>query len=307
MDWYQRHAARLTSAFREAQLRISQFPPPLGANGHAYAEKFNPVDESDQGKDYICALLPYWMQEVTGISDEQSHRLALANIYGMIYFFILDDVMDSTHAGGVKSQLSLAGLLQLEMYALFRELFSSDSPFWPYYDRYVTTWADCVVNEASADYFVNDPIRTAGKAGPVKIAAVGACLLGGYEQRIDEAEQSIDLALVTLQMLDDWADWQEDMEEGSYNGLLAMIASEKDIALDSLTEETVRSQIYVLGCMNRYADIASRNHDSLLRLGYRIPSIEEYHYYMASSLRQIADGIEKAKRKALGGGINFLG
>lgn len=307
MDWYQRHAARLKAVFHEAQFRISQFPPPLGAIGNAYAEKFNPVDESDKGKDYICALLPYWMQEVTGISDEQSDRLALANIYGMLYFFILDDVMDSTQVQGIKSQLSLASLLQLEMYGLLRELFPSESPFWSYYDRYVTIWADCVVNEADADYFVKDPIRTAGKAGPVKIAAVAASLLGGYEKQIEEAEQSIDLALMTLQMLDDWADWQEDMAEGSYNGLLAMIASERGTALSSLTEEAVRSQIYVLGCMNRYADIASRNHDTLLKLGNHIPSIEEYHHYMTNSLRGIADGIEKAKRKAMGGGINFLG
>ncbi|MFF2886564.1 hypothetical protein [Paenibacillus sp. NPDC057967] len=306
MDWYQRHVNSLSSVFREAQLRIAQFPRPLGDIGHAYAMNYNPLDDSDKGKDYICVLLPYWMQEMTGISDEQCDSLALANIYGMLYFFILDDVMDSTQIKQVKSQLSLASLLQLEMYALFRELFPSESPFWAYYDRYVTVWADCVVNEAEADYFVHDPIRTAGKAGPVKISAVGACLLAGSEDRIAEVEQSVDLALMTLQMLDDWADWQEDMSEGSYNGLLALVASESGLTYSTLTEEAVRSRIYVLGCMNRYADIASRNHDRLMKLGHRIPAIEEYHHYMVSSLRQIADGIETTKRKALGGGINFF-
>ncbi|RJE87632.1 methionine synthase I [Paenibacillus sp. 1011MAR3C5] len=306
MDWYQRHIHNLTSVFREAQSRISHFPRPLDDIGNAYADKYNPLDDSDKGKDYICVLLPYWMQEITGISDEQSDRLALANIYGMLYFFILDDVMDSTQIERVKSQLSLASLLQLEMHALFRELFPSESPFWTYYDRYVISWADCVVNEAEADFFIHDPIRTAGKAGPVKISAVGACLLAGCEERIGEVEQSIDLALMTLQMLDDWADWQEDMMEGSYNGLLAMIASETGTPLRSLSKEAVQSQIYVLGCMNRYAEIANRNHDSLMKLGQRIPAIVEYHDYMVSSLRDIAAGIETAKRKALGGGINFF-
>ncbi|REK71443.1 class 1 isoprenoid biosynthesis enzyme [Paenibacillus paeoniae] len=306
MDWYKRHITSLKPVFHEVQLQIMQFPHPLGDIGNRYAEKYNPLVDIDKGKDYICVLLPYWMQELVDLSDEQCNRLALANIYGMLYFFILDDVMDSTQIDRVKSQLSLASLLQLKMSAVFRELFPSDSPFWAYYDRYVTVWADCVMNEDKADFFVHNPIRTAGKAGPVKISAVGACLLAGREELIDEVGQSIDLSLMTLQMLDDWADWQEDMEEGNYNGLLALIAFETGKDLKSLTIEKIKSHIYVLGCMNRYTDIANRNHKSLLGLSICIPSILEYHDYMVNSLREIASGIENNKRKALGGGINFF-
>lgn len=307
MEWYKRYAHNLESVFHEAQLRIARFPDPLASLGQTLAENYNPLNDNDKGKDYICVLLPYWIQEITGISDEQCDRLALANIYGMLYFFILDDVMDSTQPGQVKSQLSLANLLQLEMHALFRELFPSESPLWSYYDRYVTLWADCVSNEDEADYFVNEPSLTAGKAAPVKIAAVGACLLAGCDEQIDEIGKAIDLTLMTLQMLDDWADWQVDLEEGSYNGLLAMIAFEAGVTVKTLTADTIQSHIYVLGSMNRYADIANRNHQQLIELGVCIPAIVDYHAYMVSCLKDLAAQLENTKRKALGGGINFLG
>lgn len=306
MEWYQRYKIDVAVVFREAQARIAQFPFPLSEVGLKYAEKFNPVDDNEGGKDYICVLLPFWMKEMTKVSGEHCERLALANIYGMLYFFIQDDVMDSTKPDGLKSQLSLANLLQLEMFAIFRELFPSVSPFWTFYDRYVTTWADCVMNENDSNYFMTDPIRTAGKAGPVKISAVGACLLAGEGERIPQLEDAIDTALMTLQMLDDWADWQEDLEEGSYNGLLALIASETGLAVSELTVSKIESSVHVLGVMSRYAEIAVQSQNRLLPLQNEMPSLFSYHLFMIQALQTIANHLEDKKRKLLGGGFNYL-
>jgi hypothetical protein len=136
VDWYTRYTTELEQVYKEAEDRISIFPLPLNHIGLAYAEKFNPVKHEGR-KDYICSLLPFWIKEASGISDSQCKSLALANVYGMLYFFIQDDLMDSTPAANWKEQLALGNLLMLEMFRILRELFPSDSQFWNYYHRYV--------------------------------------------------------------------------------------------------------------------------------------------------------------------------
>ncbi|MFD0960845.1 hypothetical protein [Paenibacillus chungangensis] len=319
MIWYESYIKQLTEVYRAASERIAQFPSPLNEAGLQYAEKFNPIKQ-DNGKDYICTLLPYWLQEQAGLTNEQCGQLSLANVYGMLYFFIQDDVMDDgpMNASSLKQQLALGNLLYLEMFAVFRSLFPSDSPFWQHYDRYVSVWADCVVNEGDANYFLNDPLRTAGKAGPVKISCVAAWLLTGKPHNIAKSEQAVDVALMTLQMLDDWADWEVDMREGSYNGLLGMIASELALQADAvqghraeactitrLTKEQVDAAIYVHCCMNRYAAIAKSNHKQLLLLDGVPSPLIDFHTYMAECLTEIAEHISQKKQKLLKGGFNY--
>lgn len=305
MLWYEKYRMKTALVFRTALSRIAEFPPPLDRIGQDYAMKFDPTAD-EGGKDYICALLPFWMQDAAGISDEQCERLALANIYGMLYFFIQDDVMDSPQPGHVKPLLTLANLLQMEMHRIFLSLFPSESLFWSCYDRYVTTWADCVMNEKERDFFLHDPKRMAGKAGPVKLSSAGALLLAGRSDLIAAVDEAVDIALMTLQMMDDWADWQDDLADGSYNGLLSLIAHLTDTEVEHLTAERIKTQIYVKGVMESFADAAERNHARLLELPVVLPDLIDYHAHMADSLRQTARRMERNKRKSLGGGINFL-
>ncbi|QNK59097.1 hypothetical protein [Paenibacillus sp. PAMC21692] len=322
MEWYERYKSRIRNVFGQALETIGRFPPPLHELGITYAEKFNPANQ-DGGKDYICTLLPYWMKEKAEISEEQCGQLALANVYGMLYFFIQDDVMDSKVAGGDwKSQLALGSLLQQEMFRIFRALFPSDSPFWRYYDGYVRTWADSVISEGRGNYFLTNPLLTSGKAAPVKISAVGALLLGpgassaSTEEWISLTDEAIDIALMTLQMLDDWADWEEDLTDGSYNGLLAMIVAGREGALsdesvpsyntEGLTKERIEAAIYVRGCMQPYADIAKGYHDRLSDNLCAPPELVAFNLHMVECLHAIAARHEDRKRKQLGGGINLL-
>jgi hypothetical protein len=349
MLWYERYKSRLTSLYGDALDTIAGFPPPLNELGLAYAKKFDPVD-NDGGKDYICTLLPYWLQEPASLTDKQCGQLALANIYGMLYFFIQDDVMDSKVASGDwKSQLALGNLLQLEMFRIFRELYPSDSPLWDYYNGYVRAWADSVVNEGNVNYFLTNPLLTSGKASPIKVCVAGAWLLsveawrepdshfidveslrehGSHSrdigmhvhEQIRLTEEAVDTALMTLQMLDDWADWRDDLADGSYNGLLAMIASGRDgnsstfedaydipaFSTEDLTPERIEAAIYVRGCMKPYAEVAAPYHEQLLTNPYAPPDLVAFNSHLLDSLQEIASRLAERKRKLLGGGINLL-
>jgi hypothetical protein len=308
MEWYNRYVDKLTVVFAEAQQRIAAYPAPLNEWGLKYAAKFDPVN-TEGGKDYICSLLPFWVQNLSGISDEQSKRLALANVYGMLYYFIQDDVMDDDPAARVKESLALGNLLLLDMLAVWRSLFPADSPFWGYYEQYAATWADSVINEASANYFVHDPLRTAGKAGPVKSASTGALLLTGRDAFIPELEQAVDIALMTLQMSDDWTDWKVDLAEGSYNGLIAMLAASSSRPADApITEQLIETAIYVRGCMSQFAEIAAASHDRLLSLSISssISELVDFHSFLVKQLQQTAASIDTNRKRLLQGGFSYF-
>lgn len=304
MEWYDRYKKQLELIYTEAEQRIAAFPIPLNTIGLLYADKFNPV-KHDSGKDYICSLLPFWVQEAAAINDEQCRKLALANVYGMLYFFIQDDVMDSTPSSNWKEQLALGNLLVLEMFAVFRELFPSESSFWQYYNRYVTTWADSVMNEKTDNYFITEPLKTAGKAGPVKIACTGALLLSARSHMIPLMEEAIDITLMTLQMADDWADWQEDLAEGCYNSLLAKIASDRQLDRQPTAEEAEAS-IYVRGCMKSYVQVACDNHNRLLAMKLKATELVDFHAYLLNHLNQTSDTIDSNRAALHKGGFNYF-
>ncbi|WP_054026628.1 hypothetical protein [Bacillus sp. FJAT-28004] len=304
MEWFTRYIPQLESIYAQAEARIATFPTPLDSIGLVYAHKFNPVKQ-DSNKDYICSLLPFWMKEPSEINDSQCEALALANVYGMLYFFIQDDVMDSKPASNWKEQLALGNLLLLEMFHVFRDLFPSDSPFWGYYDHYVTNWAESVTNEDRDNYFVNNPIRTAGKAGPVKIASTGALLLAGRSELIEKMELAIDIVLMTLQMSDDYQDWKEDLAEGSYNGLLAMIAASRT-SDEPLTEQEIENEIFIRGCLGPYVQLAMDNEYRLSDLETGSSELVAFHRYILNHLNHVNKTIESNKKLLLEGGFNYF-
>jgi len=304
MEWFTRYTIQLERVYAQAEACIAAFPAPLDCIGLAYANKFNPVTD-DNGKDYICSLLPFWIKEPSGISDSQCETLALANVYGMLYFFIQDDVMDSNPSSNWKEQLALGNLLLLEMFRVFRDLFPSKSPFWAYYHHYVTNWAESVTNEDRDNYFMNNPIRTAGKAGPVKIASTGALLLAGCPELIAKMELAVDIVLMSLQMSDDYEDWKEDLADGSYNGLLAMIAAGRPVGMP-LTEGDVENEIFIRGCLKPYVQLAIDNDKRLSELESGSSELVAFHKHILNHLNHVHETIESNKNQLLKGGFNYF-
>lgn len=160
--------------------------------------------------------------------------------------------------------------------------------------------------EAGSDYFLNDRIRISHKASPLKLSSTAALLLSGQSSSIPEAEEMIHTVLLTLQMLDDYEDWEQDLEDSSYNCLLSLVRSSTGMAAgEPLTEAAVKDFIYVTGGMTGYAATAQTNHLMLEKASLQLPLLVSFHLVLVQNLQQIAAAIEAQKQLLLGGGLDY--
>lgn len=305
MNWRTAHERRLQDVFIEAKRIVVEFPSPMDQLGLAYLAKF---DASAEGttKNYICYLLPFWMEDICELPPETFNKLSLANVFVMLYYFIQDDIMDSSK-GEHTTKLPLGNLFHLQFLKIYRELFPTDSPFWSHYETYIIEWSRSVSNEMHGDYFHEDVMQIAKKASPVKNASTAALLLSNQAELIPVVTTAVEQALVTLQMLDDWADWEEDLVEKVYNCLLASIRKRLQLPAESeLTPEIVKHQLYVLDFLETYGAIAAKHHSDLLDLPIAMDQLADFHDSIVQNIHVLAAEIKNRRSTLASGGFYYF-
>lgn len=302
MQWYNDFENEITQVFMESQRIVATFPPPLSEKRLLYLKKFDARQE-DSSKNYICYLLPFWLKELTPLKEEDYIQLSVGNVFAMLYFFIQDDIMDSTTTID-RDQIPLANLLQLHFFEIYRSYFPSDSPFWAYFHQYIIEWTDSVSNENTQDYFQTNLIMMARKASPLKLSSTGALILSGQAHLISMLSDFIDHVLITLQMADDWIDWEEDWEEGNYNGLLSMIKAENNRE-EPLSVDQIKNAIYVKSVMKRYTEIAIANLTYIQQLQLDVPHLASFHTTLVDHLNKDANLIEEDRLLQTKGGLSY--
>ncbi|QYR20875.1 class 1 isoprenoid biosynthesis enzyme [Paenibacillus sp. sptzw28] len=307
INWKTSFNDELAIVFSEAMTIVSAYPAPLGTQGLAYIDKFNPLLPGGT-KNYICYLLPYWLKDITAVDDRMCRKLSLANVFIMLYFFIQDDLMDSPQTDW-KEQLALGNLFYLAFLDIYQAEFPAGSPFWDYFRTYIIDWASAVATEGrNAGILEPDLLELAKKAAPVKLASTGALLHTGRDILVPAVSDYIDQVLITLQMVDDWADWEEDLVHGSGNSLLAFIRSELNLPADSpLSPAQVTDSIRLQGGLRRFADEAETRYKRLQSTLPGASCLSAFHHSLSQELVQAADRYERRKQSLLRGGfVNWL-
>jgi hypothetical protein len=302
MKWYKDFENELEQVFMASQRLVEKFPAPLNHKGLYYLRKFD-VRQEDSAKNYICYLLPFWLKEMSHLKKKDYVTLSVGNVFAMLYFFIQDDIMDSKDPID-RDQIPLANLLFLHFHEIYRTYFPSFSPFWTYFHQYIIEWTDSVSNENQQDFFQTNLTLMARKASPLKISSTGILILSDQVDLIPPVSDLIDHVLVTLQMSDDWMDWQDDYYDGNYNGLLSMIKSENDQE-GPITFDYIKNAIYVRGVMKRYAEIAVSNHSYIQKLELNIPYLLSFNETLLEHLIKDASLIEEEKVLQATGGLNY--
>lgn len=309
MNWFKPFEDDLAAAFSACEARLSEFPAPLNQIGLSYLRKFD-VFEQDSSKNYICYLLPFWMKERTALPADIYRDLSTANIIGMLYYFIQDDIMDSPHDGqssiDPKHHLTLANLLYYEFLTSYQPYFPANSEFWSYLKHYTHEWSEGVIHETREDYFKHDRAMVAKKAAPVKLGSTAALLLSDQADLIPRTNDVMNHVLLTLQMMDDWTDWKQDLADGSYNCLLSLFKSERGQPQDAvLTISEVQEAIFINNMLKPYAEIAAATHAHLLSVDIEAPHLISFHQTMVDELQNEANHIENSKKTLSFGGLNY--
>ncbi|MFF2483382.1 hypothetical protein [Paenibacillus sp. NPDC058071] len=297
MEYFKPYEEDVRTVFEEVRAKIGRFPEPFSTLGQQQLEHYDPF-KADSAKNYICYLLPYWMTDAVPLSRKQAGQLTTAGLFYMLYYFIVDDAMDADreHTGDL---LALGHLFHIESQLLFQELFPGDSPFWSYMRKYVQEWAVAVVSEKKDDYFQIDPLLLARKAAPVKLYSTGAMLLTGQPAFIDIAEQWVDRALTVLQMADDWQDWREDLENGSYNSLLSMLGHYEH-AQDS---DAIMKEIHLHMALDRFLERLAL-WPPLPSSALKLPYLSTFSETIVNQLVNTAARIRERKADLLAGGLH---
>lgn len=304
MNWLNPYEQELSLAFTEAESILADFPDPFRKHALNYLDKFHALKE-DRSKNYICYLLPFWLQAKAGILPEVSRRFAVANIFGMMYYHLVDACMDEPEKV-MPHQLPLAELIHLEFIKLYSGCFSGNPLFWTYYKKYASQWARAVSSETTSDFYYEDPISMGHKAAQVKLAIAGIMSLADLEAEIPRLEQAVDHVLVTLQLLDDWKDWEKDLSEGSYNALVSIVQTELQIPNNRRPEpEEIKHAITMQGTLSRLAEHAHRNHEKLSDIRDLAPGLYEFHDFLRSNLEEGAREIEAKVALLQGGGLGY--
>ncbi|MNO59075.1 hypothetical protein D3C76_496540 [compost metagenome] len=305
MNWLSSYRNELELAFAEAASIMEELPEMHRQTALHFLDKFHPLKE-DRSKNYICYLLPLWMHDLTEVPLNKCREFAIANVFGMLYYHIIDAVMDERDKVST-SMLPLAEFIHLEFIQHYSRTFSGTSALWEYYRKYVAEWAHAVSAENKSDYFYDNPMLMGHKAAPVKLSIIAPLLLSQREGMIPELERAVDTVLVTLQMLDDWNDWEKDLEEESYNSLVSMVHTECGISEDRRpTKEEMNHALYVKGVLTSYANRANELHNSLSYVQTAVPHLYDFHDFLRANLVTCAQNLEHEKNMLLQGGLNYF-
>ncbi|MDO7907142.1 class 1 isoprenoid biosynthesis enzyme [Paenibacillus sp. JX-17] len=309
MKWFTPYQTELAGIYAEAGQRISLFPSPLNDLGIRYLDRFNPLLE-DSINNYICYLLPLWMQDASSsdsIPPDTYRQLSIGNVFLMLHYFILDDLMD-TRPEAWREQIGLGTMMYDECLAIYRARFPDNPLVWEYLREYTRDWAEAIVRETQADPFMSEPFNVACKAAPIKIASTSVLLLRGQREEIASFSSYVDAVLLALQMADDWSDWEEDLVHNSYNCLLSFIRHEYGMAhQEQLTRQQVEEAIYTTCILNRYVE---RGRDLIRTVPVPLtfaPHLADFGEAIFQGLQQDADLIlEERQRLLRAGGLQYF-
>ncbi|MFD1955598.1 hypothetical protein ACFSL6_15875 [Paenibacillus thailandensis] len=302
MKFVDQYCSEWNILYEQALELVSKYKHPLDARARLYLDQsLNPKEKDN--KNYISYLLPYWMTDISEIHHDICRKISLACAFGMLSFFIQDDIMDNPNFQS-KEDIVVAQLFTFEMNRLFHELFESDSPFWQHYRRYVEEWADGVSNESDEDYFIKSPLLVSKKASPVKLGSTAVLLLSDQAEMVPVVEKTVNWTLVSLQMSDDWVDWQEDFNNDGYNCLIShIIHTYKPYA--PLDEKKIKNYLFVQSALDSYANIAELNLNNAVSLVPALSDLHAFHRSLVIGLRETANEIEQNKRSMLSGGFYY--
>ena len=165
--------------------------------------------------------LPGWLGNAHGLDTSTIADLTLANVFGLAYIKLQDDLLDGEVGGDDRqAALLLSSVLHRKWLLVYSGLFPGGSLFWRYFEQYMTqwvraTWASRQEHSKPWAAWGEEDLLILGQRGaPLKICAAAACLLAQRAELIPQLESALDHLLIGAVLLDHALDWAEDLAAG---------------------------------------------------------------------------------------------
>jgi hypothetical protein len=161
--------------------------------------------------------LPTWLGAALRVPADQTDRMTIATVLGLGAVRLRDDLADGDIAPVERpAATALAQHLWEQSIAVDRELFEPSSPYWAYLEKTMAAWD---ARESRRPDLTN-------RGAPLKIPALGVCLLADQPDAFAEIASCLDRTVEALALEDDIGDWRADVEAGRWNAFVAHAAPE---------------------------------------------------------------------------------
>ncbi|HSN77174.1 MAG TPA: hypothetical protein VL334_19055 [Anaerolineae bacterium] len=172
--------------------------------------------------------LPWWLAAGLGLAEADWRALTVCNLLGLGYVRMEDRLAEGM---GVDASLSgaavLAGACHELALAGLAELLPATPDFWRYRHLFMAHWLRSLSEDDGhsslpfAAWQEQDLARLAWRGAPLKISAVGACLLADRGDLIPTLMDALDQLLIAQVLLDHVDDWRDDLAGGRFNVFVA--------------------------------------------------------------------------------------
>jgi hypothetical protein len=214
-----RHVDLLTARFRRT---LAEAVPDLAAGSEVLLARISPPNWALEWS------LPVWLGDALGLDRERSLALAGANVLGLGYIRLQDDLYDADlPREEIAPATSLSAVLYGRWVRAYRELLAADSLFWDYFDGCMSEWLRSMTEGCSAGpqpfsaWGDGDWDALADRGAPLKICVAATCVLSGQPDRIGSFAAIVHDVLVAAVLLDHAKDWEADLAAGRVNAFLA--------------------------------------------------------------------------------------
>ena len=169
------------------ELRWSASPRILAESGGRLLDRISPPNWTLEWS------LPWWLGNVFELSATAVAALTLANVYGLGYIKLQDDLIDGEVGGDDRqAALLLSSVLHRKWLLVYSGLFPGGSVSWCYFEQYMTQWVRATwasrqeYSKPWAAWGEEDLLILGHRGAPLKICAAAACLLA-QRGRVDSA------------------------------------------------------------------------------------------------------------------------
>lgn len=176
--------------------------------------------------------LPGWLGSTLGLGAPAVTSLTLANVFGLAFVKLQDDLIDGELAEDDQpvAQL-LATALHRRWLLVYARALPGESPFWDDFESYMVQWAAATLASRQGWFrtfaaWTDQELLTLGWRGaPLKTCAAAACRLARRDELIPQLEAALDRLLIGAVLLDHAVDWSDDLVRGRPNAFVAYCSS----------------------------------------------------------------------------------